>query len=87
MRITKKCWPEYFEAMAAGKKNFEYRLDDFNINEGDTLILKEWDPENKDYTGRELEKQVTYVGVFDLKNSFWPTEDILEKGIKIISLK
>lgn len=73
--------------MASGKKNYEYRLNDFEINEGDTLVLEEWDPNTKLYTGRKLEKTVTYVGIFDLKNSFWSTEEILEKGIKIISLK
>lgn len=45
MKIVKKCWPKYFDAIASGKKNFEYRLNDFEINEGDTLVLEEWDPE------------------------------------------
>ena len=34
-----------------------------------------------------IERKVTYVGKFDLNNSFWPKEEILEKGIQIISLK
>ncbi len=31
-------------------------------NEGDILLLKEWDPKTKAYTGRELERKVGYVG-------------------------
>jgi ribosomal protein S17 len=85
--IKKKVHPKYFKPMAGGKKNYEFRLNDFEVKEGDTLILEEWDPETKEYTGRKLEKKVTYVGKFDLNNSFWPKEEILEKGIQIISLK
>lgn len=85
--IKKKMWPEYFEVMVSGKKNYDWRLNDFEINEGDTLVLEEWDPETKQYTGRNIEKKVTYVGKFDLKKSFYPIEEILDKGIQIISLE
>jgi hypothetical protein len=44
------------------KKTFELMLNDFEINEGDILTLKEWDPNTKEYTGRELERTVGYVG-------------------------
>lgn len=50
-------------------------------------MLKEYGPETKKYTGREISKEVTYVAKFDLNNSLWPVEEILEKGIQIISLK
>jgi len=85
--IKKKIWPGFYEKIASGKKKYDWRLNDFEINEGDTLILEEWDPATKQYTGRNIEKKVTYVGKFDLKNSFWPAEEILEKGIQIISLE
>jgi len=39
--IHKKIWPEYFEAVAQGKKKFEFRLNDFEIKEGDVLVLEE----------------------------------------------
>ena len=41
-KIEKKVWPEYFQQILYGKKTFEIRLNDFEINEGDTLLLKEW---------------------------------------------
>lgn len=45
--INKKIWPEYFDAVASGNKKFELRLNDFDIKEGDTLVLEEWDPKDK----------------------------------------
>ncbi len=89
MKIEKKVWPEYFQQILNGKKTFELRLNDFDISEGDTLTLKEWDPETKDYTGRTLEKQVGYVGRWKIYGltKFWPREDIDEKGLQVISLK
>ena len=85
--IKNKIWPEYFESVTSGKKKFELRLNDFEVNEGDTLILQEYDPISKEYTGRQVEKKVTYVGKFMIDKLFWPKEDIEEKGIQIISIE
>lgn len=89
MKIEKKVWPEYFKRILDGSKTFELRLNDFDISEGDIIILKEWDPETKNYTGRILEKTVGYVGKWKINDLtvFWPSKDIDEKGIQIISLK
>jgi len=85
--IKKKIWPEYFEAVASGKKKYELFLNDFEINEGDTLMLEEWNPKRQKYTGRRMEKKVTYVGKFKIDDQFWPKKDIKEKGLQIISLE
>ena len=85
--INKKCWPEYFEVVSSGKKKYELRLDDLEVKEGDTLILEEWDPKTKEYTGRKSEKNVTYVGKFKIDELFWPEEEIKQRGIQIISLE
>ncbi len=87
MEIKKKIWPEYFEAIISGKKKYELRLNDFDVNEGDVLILEEWDPTTKEYTGRSCSKKVTYVGKFDINDLFWPKEDIEEKGLQVISIE
>lgn len=87
MKIEKKIWPEYFEAVLSGKKKYELRLDDFEVKEGDTLFLREWDPKTKEYTGREIEKKVIYVGKFKIGDLFWPEEEIKDKGIQVISLE
>lgn len=40
-----KCWPESFEAVLAGLKTVELRLNDRDYQAGDRLILREYDPE------------------------------------------
>ena len=88
-KIEKKVWPEYFEEVLSGQKTFELRLNDFDINEGDILVLKEWDPNTKEYTGREVEKAVDYVGKWKIDDltKFWPKEEIEASGLQVISLK
>lgn len=86
MKIEKKIWPEYFEEIKSGRKTFELRLADWECKPGDILVLKEWDPETKQYTGREIEKTVTYVRkTKDL--SLFPKEDVEKYGYQIISIK
>ncbi len=86
MKIEKKCWPEYFEEILSGRKNFDFRLADWECNPGDILVLCEWDPEKKDYTGRQIEKEIAYV----LKSKdiiCFSKEDIKKYGFQIISFK
>jgi len=85
--INKKVWPEYFEAIISGKKKFELRLNDFEVNEGDTLILEEWDPVSREYSGRKIEKKVSHIYKFMVDKLFWTEEQIKEKGLQIISLE
>lgn len=85
-RIEKKVLPNYFQAIKDGKKNYELRLADWECKEGDTLVLKEWDSSKKKYTGRVLEKKVSYVAKFKIDKLFWPKEEIEKYGIQIISL-
>jgi len=56
-----KTWPEYFEAVRCGDKTFEVRKNDRDYKAGDTLVLQEFDPDTKSYTGRELRHRVTYL--------------------------
>lgn len=86
MTIEKKIQPEYFEAVASGKKKYELRLGDWECQEGDTLLLREWDPKTQNYTGREVTKKVDYVKTFKLDELFWSKEEIEQYGLMIISL-
>ena len=84
--IHKKVWPEYFEKIISGKKKFELRLADFEVNEGDTLVLEEWDNKKKEYTGRKIEVIVTYI--FKTKDqTFWSKEEIEKYGFQIIQFE
>lgn len=82
----KKTWPDYFQKILDGEKTYELRLADWDCKEGDILILREWDPKTKKFTGRFVEKKVTYVG--KTKNiNFWPKEEVEKYGYQIISFK
>ena len=86
MIIRKKAWPKIFEVVLSGKKRFDLRLADFDIKEGDTLILEEWNPETKKYTGRKLEKKAGYILKFDL-DKFGQKKQVEEKGLYVIQLE
>lgn len=74
-----------FARIFFGKKKYELRLDDFDIAEGDTLVLQEWAGEPRKFTGRKIEKRVTYVAKFRTDELYWSEEEIHEKGLQIIS--
>lgn len=40
-----KIWPQYYCRVADGSKTFEVRDNDRGFQSGDTVVLKEWDPE------------------------------------------
>lgn len=86
MIIRKKAWPKIFEDVLSGKKKFDLRLADFDIKEGDILILEEWNPETKEYTGRKLEKKAGYILKFDL-DKFGQKKEVEEKGLYVIQLE
>jgi hypothetical protein len=56
-----KTWPEFHEPIWLGKKSFDIRFNDRNFQVGDILVLREWDPELGDYTGRSITVDVTYI--------------------------
>ena len=84
--INKKVWRGYFEEIAAGRKKFELRLADFEVNEGDTLILEEWDKDKKEYTGRKIEVVATYI-LKTKGQTFWPPEEVEKHGFQIIQFE
>lgn len=86
MKIPKKCWPELFQDILDGRKTFDVRLADFKCKVGDTLVLQEWNPKTKNYTGREMEKKVKYV-LKTKEQKFWKDEDIRKFGFQIIDFK
>ena len=61
MKIEKKCWPEQFEGLLDKSRKLDLRLADFKVKAGDTLVLREWDPKTRKYSGRELKKKVGEV--------------------------
>ena len=65
-----KTWPDFFQAIADGRKNFEVRYDDRGFQAGDMVVLREWDPNHHasglsiadtQYTGRSITATIGYV--------------------------
>lgn len=89
-RIVKKVLLGYFQDILDGKKKYELRLNDFEIEPGDILVLEEYtsaDQKTRKATGRVIEKEVTYLRKFKLRDLWWSEEDLKEKGIQIISFE
>jgi hypothetical protein len=86
MKIEKKIWPDFFQLVSDGVKNTELRLADFECQPGDILLLREWDPKTQDYTGREIEREVSHV-VKTKGAKFYTQEEIEKYGFLVIGLK
>lgn len=86
MKIRKKTWTEAFEKVLSGEKTFDARLANFECNVGDILVLEEYDPKLKRYTGRKIEKKITFI-LNTKEQKFWSQSDIKKEGIVIVALK
>lgn len=56
-----KCNKKEFQFVYLGSKSFELRVNDRNYQVGDSLYLKEFDPETKTFSGRWIIKRITYI--------------------------
>jgi len=86
VEIKKKIWPEYFQLIFNGTKKFEVRLADFDVNEGDVLVLEEYDPETDTYTGRKIKKKAKSIIKFN-PTRMHRLEEIRKQGFYIIEME
>lgn len=85
-KIHKKIWPDVFPFVKSRRKNIELRLADFKVQKGDVLVLEEWNPKTRKYTGRAVERKVGLVLKFNLAK--WnPLKDIKKYGHYLIWLE
>lgn len=56
-----KTWPEPFQAILDGRKNYEIRKNDRDFKINDILYLTEFDPATDGFTGRGRLVRVTYM--------------------------
>lgn len=69
---------EYFKLVIEGAKTFDVRKFDRPFQEGDDIVLQEYYPNDKAYTGEEWFGEITHV----------MTEDrFCKKGYCILSIK
>lgn len=56
-----KTWPHYFFGLYARTKNFEVRRNDRDFQVNDLLLLEEYLPDKKRYTGNHILAKITYI--------------------------
>lgn len=61
-----KSWPEYFRAIVTGDRRHELRKNDRDYKVGDIILLREYDPKNRWFTGSKLQVEVTSITSTDV---------------------
>jgi hypothetical protein len=80
-----KSWPWLFQPIKAGIKLHDMRKNDRPWAVGDTMLLQEFDPAGRGYTGEELLMEITYM-----TNNITPcaySSHALDRDYSILSLK
>jgi hypothetical protein len=80
--IEKKLWPDYFDADR--NSPLDCKLADFDLQPGDQIKFREWNPETKKYTGREYVRTVKKVLKQETPERYWTSEQLKEHGIHLI---
>lgn len=58
---TLKILTKYYDDVAEYRKAFELRRDDRGYKVGDILVLREYDPELDEFTGRVMVRNIGYI--------------------------
>lgn len=91
--IDKRCWEPYLSEIAARRKNFDIRLNDFEVEEDDIIKFIKYDPVTKVESNQVCYRKVRYILSLDLdsavkfgenKDQFWTKEEIAEHGLIIL---
>lgn len=61
MQHELKCVLDPFQAKWDGKKDWEFRKNDRDYRVGDFLLEREYNPEDKTYSGREIIEEVLWI--------------------------
>ena len=80
--IDKKIWPDMFD----GDQNLpvDFRLADFDLQDGDQIRFREWDPETQKYTGREYIKTVKRITKHESPTRYWSPRELEKHGMYLI---
>ena len=56
-----KIHPKHYKDVLLGLKKIEIRLNDRNYQENDTLLLNEYNPTTRKYSGSQVTRKVDYI--------------------------
>ena len=73
--------PEYYDAVINGLKTFEIRKDDRGYRVGDTLRLREYDPDKAKYTNRSTRVIVHYLLRYD------DAPGLIKEGMVVMAIR
>lgn len=81
-----KIEPKYFEAVKDGRKKFEIRKNDRNYQEGDILVLLEYDKYYEAFTGEKITVEISYMTDYAQQDGYvvlgieeiWEGEELTE---------
>lgn len=85
MKHELKSWTHLFEEIRTGIKTHELRKNDRHYAIGDILVLHEYDPIEKKFSGRTLKLTVTYVTSIDVPCA--ESRSALHKDYCILSVR
>ncbi len=80
--IEKKIWPDQFDNDQ--QESVDFRLADFDLEKGDVIRFREWDPRAESYTGREFSRTVGAVSKHNSPTRYWSVDELEKHGIYII---
>lgn len=80
-----KSWSPFFQAIKAGDKTHDLRIDDRGFKVGDIITLAEYMPFEGGYTGDQIDVVVTYITSAATPCAF--SSAVLAKGYVILSIK
>lgn len=80
--IVKKIWPDKFDIDK--NLNIDFRLADFDLERGDIILFREWNPHTKEFTGREYKKTVKNVVKSESPTRYWKPEELQKHGMYLM---
>lgn len=81
-----KSWSMFFEDILSGERTSDIRFNDRRYAVGDTMLLREFNPVNSTYTGREQMVLITYMQQ-NKSNPCAISRDALKDGFAVLSIK
>lgn len=69
------------------KMPVDFRLANFDLENGDQIRFREWNPKTEQYTGREYTRTVKRVTKHNSPTRYWSKEELEEQGMYIIEFE